>query len=125
MEGKKTEDRTLDLLLVTFVNSLDVDLVIDDCVTADLITMDDLEKIQAKVRNGDKRAAIRELIAQLKRNAPGYLKKFREILMSTKMSFLGDEIVASKSCLRRAGCSECVRVGHTIESHGWFSIITL
>jgi len=98
MEGKKFEDKTLDQLLTTFVNSLDVDMVIDDCVTADLITMDDLERIQAKVKNGDKRSAIRELISQLKRNAPGYLKKFYEVLMDTRMSFLGDEIVTSKSC---------------------------
>ena len=96
MEGKKVEDKTLDQLLTTFVNSLDVDMVIDDCVSADLITMDDLEKIQASVKNGNKRSAIRELVAQLKRNAPGYLKKFHDILKETKMSFLGDEIVASK-----------------------------
>ena len=96
MEGKKVEDKTLDQLLTTFVNSLDVDVVIDDCVSADLITMDDLEKIQASVKNGNKRSAIRELVAQLKRNAPGYLKKFYDILKETKMSFLGDEIVASK-----------------------------
>ena len=103
MEGKKFEDKTLDQLLATFVNSLDVDMVMDDCVSVDLITSDDLERIQAKVKNGDKKSAIREFISQLKRNRPGYLKNFHEVLMGTKMSFLGDAIVASK-IVREEGC---------------------
>ena len=119
MEGKKVEDKTLDQLLSTFVTSLDVDSVVDDCVSADLITMDDLEKIQAKVKSGDKKAAIRELISQLKRNAPGYLKKFHEVLMgNTSMSFLGDEIVKSKNCKKGAVWCLCA-----CRTHGRLNMI--
>ena len=88
MEGKKIEDKTVDRLMDEFTTNLDVGDILAKCLSKELITGDDMSRIDATIKNGRTAEAVRDLMSRVKRSAPGYLTKFYEILLDSKSEFL-------------------------------------
>ena len=88
LEEKKTEDKTVDRLMDKFTSNLDVDDVIDKCLSKGLITENDLSRIGATLKHGSTSQAVRDLMLSVKRSAPGYLEMFCGILKDSKSGFL-------------------------------------
>ena len=88
LEGKKIEDKTVDRLMDDLTKNLEVEDIVDKCLSKELITADNLASITAKLNAGKKTEAVRELMLHIKRSAPGYLETFYGILLDSKSSFL-------------------------------------
>ena len=91
MEDKKVEDKTIDCVMDDFASNLDPDGILTKCLKEDLVTAETVQSVMAKVKNGEGRSAIMDLLFAIKKSAPGYLQKFCKILReSPKTKFLAD-----------------------------------
>ena len=88
LDGKKFEDKTVNGLMDKLTENLEVNDVLDKCLSKELITEEDLTRITATVNAGKKVEAIRDLMTHIKRSPPGYLETFYGILLDSKSSFL-------------------------------------
>ena len=89
LETKKIEDKTIDRLMDKFTSHLDVDdILLAKCLSNGLITEDNMSKIGDIFRAGRTAEAAMKLMSHVKRSAPGYLKKFCDILNDSKSNFL-------------------------------------
>ena len=75
-----------------FTKHLDVDSILDKCLSKGLITANDMSKINATLKGGGTAQAVRDLMLCVKRSAPGYVKTFCGILNDSKSSFLAPYI---------------------------------
>lgn len=96
LDGKKIEDRTVDRLMDDLTRNLEVNDVIDKCLSEELITEEDLSRITATVNAGKKAEAVRDLMSHVKRSAPGYLTTFYGILKDSKSSFLAPTVAEGR-----------------------------
>ena len=92
LEGKRIEDKTVDRLMSKLTENLEINDVMDKCLSEELITEEDLTRITATVNAGKKAEAIRDLMSHVKRSPPGYLTTFYRILEDSKSSYLAPDV---------------------------------
>ena len=118
LEEKEIEDETIDRFMDKFTNHLDVDSILDKCLSKGLITANDMSKINATLKGGGTAQAVRDLMLCVKRSPPGYLTTFCGILNDSKSSFLVPYIEELYRILS-AGKVEATKI--SAESSPWSS----
>jgi len=76
------EGKTLDHVLQKLTGNLNLTIVLDKLLSYELITSEVWERLDSLTNNGETSRAVRKAVAEIKRNPPGYLKKFVEVLKS-------------------------------------------
>ena len=96
------EGETLDHVLHILAGNLNLNVVLDALLSKGLINAELLERLDSLTNNGRTSSAVRQAVTAIKRNPPGYLNTFIQVLKNyPQTDYLGDMIDKGMSAINR------------------------